>query len=100
MKPGTVIIDLAASTGGNCELTKNGEVVEHDGVSIVGNSNYPSEMPNDASRMFGKNLLNFLNLVINEEGNMNLNFEDDIVQGTCITHNNEIINERIKEFIK
>lgn len=100
MKPGTVIIDLAASTGGNCELTKNGEVVEHNGVSIVGNSNYPSEMPNDASRMFGKNLLNFLNLLIGEEGNLNLNFEDDIVQGTCITHNNEIINERIKEFIK
>ena len=100
MKPGTVIIDLAASTGGNCELTKNGEVVDHNGVKIVGNSNYPSELPTDASRMFGKNILNFLKLIINEEGKLNLNFEDDLVKGTCLTHNKEYINERVKKFIK
>ena len=100
MKPGSVIIDLAASTGGNCELTKNGEVVDHKGVKIVGNSNYPSELPNDASRMFGKNILNFLKLIINEEGKLNLNFEDDLVKGTCLTHNKEYINERVKEYIK
>jgi H+-translocating NAD(P) transhydrogenase subunit alpha len=98
MEAGSVIIDLAASTGGNCELTKNNEVIVHKQVTIVGNSNYPSEMPADASLMFGKNIINFLKLIIDEEGNMNLNFEDDIVQGTCVTHNKEIVNQAIKEF--
>jgi len=98
MKPGSVIIDLAASTGGNCELTKNKEVIIHKQITIVGNSDYPSEMPYDASLMFGKNILNFLKLIIDKEGNLNLNFNDDIVQGTCVTHNKEIINQRIKEF--
>ena len=100
MKAGSIIIDLAASTGGNCELTKNNEVVDHRGVSIFGNSNYPSEMPADASRMFGKNLTNFLKLIIDEEGRLNLNFEDELVSGTCVTHEKKIIHERVKETIK
>jgi len=100
MLPGSVIIDLAASTGGNCELTKNNEVVVYNQVSIVGNSNYPSEMPSDASRMFGKNMLNFFKLILNEAGTLNLNFEDDLIKGTCITHNKEVVNERVKNFIK
>lgn len=100
MKPGSVIIDLAASTGGNCELTKdNATVVEH-GVTIIGESNYPSQMPADASKMFGKNILNFLELLINEEGVFNLNFGDDIIKGTCITHQGEIVNERVKSVIQ
>ena len=77
MAPGSVVIDLAASTGGNCELTKNNEVVVADGVTIVGESNYPSGMPKHASQMFGKNMLNFLKLIIGEEGALNLNWEDD-----------------------
>ena len=100
MKPGSVIIDLAASTGGNCELTKNDEVVDYNGVSIVGQSNYPAQKPIDASRMFGKNVLNFMKLMIGEEGELNLNFEDDIVKGTCITHAKEIYNERVKSVIE
>ncbi|WP_321996360.1 Re/Si-specific NAD(P)(+) transhydrogenase subunit alpha [Draconibacterium orientale] len=100
MKPGSVIIDLAASTGGNCELTKNDEVVEYKGVSIIGQSNYPAQKPVDASRMFGKNVLNFMKLIIGEEGELNLNFEDDIVKGTCITHAKEIYNERVKSVIE
>ncbi|MDX8340360.1 Re/Si-specific NAD(P)(+) transhydrogenase subunit alpha [Draconibacterium sp. IB214405] len=100
MKPGSVIIDLAASTGGNCELTKNDEVVVHNGVSIIGQSNYPAQKPIDASRMFGKNVLNFMKLMIGEEGELNLNFEDDIVKGTCITHAKEIYNERVKSVIE
>ncbi len=100
MKPGSVIIDLAASTGGNCELTKNDETIEHNGVSIIGQSNYPAQMPVDASRMFGKNVLNFMKLIIGEEGQLNLNFEDDIVKGTCITHAKEIYNERVKSVIE
>nr|WP_320021639.1 NAD(P) transhydrogenase subunit alpha [uncultured Draconibacterium sp.] len=100
MKPGSVIIDLAASTGGNCELTKNDEIVEYKGVSIIGQSNYPAQKPVDASRMFGKNVLNFMKLMIGEEGKLNLNFEDDIVKGTCITHAKEIYNERVKSVIE
>jgi len=100
MKPGSVIIDLAASTGGNCELTKNNEVIVHNGITIVGESNYPSQMPIDASRMFGKNLFNFLKLIMDEEGKLHLNFEDDIVKGTCITHQGEIFNERVKSVIE
>ena len=100
MKPGSVIIDLAASTGGNCELTKNDETVVHKGVSIIGQSNYPAQKPVDASRMFGKNVLNFMKLIIGEEGALNLNFEDDIVKGTCITHAKELYNERVKSVIE
>ena len=100
MKPGSVIIDLAASTGGNCELTKNDETVVHNDVTIIGQSNYPAQKPVDASRMFGKNVLNFMKLVIGEEGELNLNFEDDIVKGTCITHGGEVYNERVKSVIE
>jgi len=100
MKPGSVIIDLAASTGGNCELTENDKTIQHKRVTIVGESNYPSQMPVDASRMFGKNVLNFLKLIIGEEGALNLNFDDDIVKGTCITNEGELYNERVKSVIE
>lgn len=100
MKPGSVIIDLAASTGGNCELTKNDKTIVYNEVTIVGQSNYPAQMAVDASRMFGKNVLNFMKLIIGEEGALNLNFEDGIVKGTCITHNKEVYNERVKSLIE
>jgi H+-translocating NAD(P) transhydrogenase subunit alpha len=100
MKPGSVIIDMAASSGGNCELSKNNETVVHNGVTIIGQSNYPAHMPLDASRMFGKNVMNFLALIITKEGELNLNFEDDIVKGTCITHDGELYNERVKSIIE
>jgi len=99
MKPGSVIIDIAAATGGNTELTKNDETVVYSGVSIVGNSNLPATMPSDASKMYGKNILNFLQLMISKEGTFNLNFEDDLVLGTCVAHNGELTNTRIKELI-
>ncbi len=99
MNPGSVIIDLAASTGGNCELTKNNETIFHKGVTIIGQSNYPAQMPIDASRMFGKNVLNFIKLIIDENGNLNLNFEDDIIKGACITHQGEVYNQRVKSVI-
>lgn len=97
MKAGSVIVDLAASTGGNCELTKDNETIVVKGVTIIGNSYLPSTVPADASKMFGKNVFNFLKLIIDKEGNLNLNFEDDIVKGTCVTHSKEVINERVKE---
>lgn len=96
MKPGSVIVDLAASTGGNCELTENGKTIQVNGVTIIGDSNLQASMPYDASKMFGKNILNYIKLIIDKEGNINLNFEDDLVTGTCIAHNGEIKNERVK----
>ena len=99
MKDGSVIVDLAASSGGNCELTENDAVVVRHGVSIIGDSNLPGKMSVDASFMYGKNMINFLKLIIDEEGNMNLNWEDDIVAGTCITHEGAIKNERIQKVL-
>ena len=99
MKTGSVIIDLAAATGGNTELTKNNETVNHHGVSIVGNSNLPAAMPSDASKLYGKNILNFLQLIIDKEGKLNLNFDDDLVRGTCIAHGGEISNERVRSLL-
>ena len=96
MKPGSVIIDLAASTGGNCELTKDNETTVHQGVKIIGNSQFPTDMPTDASRMYGKNMINFLKLIITKEGALNLNWDDDIVKGTAVTHGKEIVHERVK----
>ena len=99
MKNGSVIMDLAAATGGNTALTKNDETILHNGVSIVGNSNLPGTMPSDASKLYGKNILNFLQLIIGKEGQLNLNFEDDLVKGTCIVHNKAITNERVKALL-
>ena len=95
MKNGSVIIDLAAATGGNTELTKNDETVIQQGVSIVGASRMPSTMPSDASKLYGKNVLNFLQLII-KDGALNLNFDDELVKGTCIAHAKIITNERVK----
>ena len=95
MKNGSVIIDLAAATGGNTDNTKNDETVIHNGVTIVGNSRLAGTMPSDASKLYGKNILNFLQLMINKEGAFNLNFEDDLVKGTCVVHGGAITNERV-----
>ena len=99
MRHGSLIIDLASATGGNTPFTKNNETTTHNGVTIFGNSNLPSGMPYDASKMYGKNILNFLNLIINKEGNINLNWEDDLVKGTCISHNGEVVNDRVKALV-
>lgn len=96
MAAGSVIIDLAASTGGNCELTENDKTVIHNDVKIIGESNLPSAMPSDASKMYGNNVFNFLKLLFDEEGNYKLDMEDEIIRGTCLTHEGEVINERIK----
>jgi NAD(P) transhydrogenase subunit alpha len=99
MKSGSVIIDVAAATGGNTSLTVNNETVVYNGVSIVGNSVLPAAMPSDASKLFGKNIINFLQLIIDKEGNLNLNFEDDLVKGTCVAHAGVVTNERLKALI-
>jgi len=100
MKPGSVVIDLAASTGGNVFGVKNNATVKLHGVTLVGNSQLASDIPWDASKMYGKNVLNFLQLIIGKEGQLTLNFEDDIVKGCCITHEGGVVNPRISELIK
>ena len=95
MKNGSVIIDIAAATGGNTPFTKNDETVIVNGVSIIGNSNLAADMPSDASKLYGKNILNFLQLIISKEGEINLNFDDDLVKGTCVAHGGNITNERV-----
>jgi NAD(P) transhydrogenase subunit alpha len=91
MRNGSVIIDIAAATGGNTPVTKNNETVNYNGVSIVGNSNLPATMPSDSSKLYSKNILSFLSLIINKEGLLHLNWDDDLVKGSCITYNGEVV---------
>jgi NAD(P) transhydrogenase subunit alpha len=91
MNAGTVIVDLAAETGGNCELTKAGEIVlTENGVRINGPVNVPSMVPNDASRLYSRNVSALLDLLIDKEGNANLNFDDEIIAAMCVTHGGEV----------
>jgi len=94
MQPGSVIVDVAAESGGNCELTVAGEIVVENGVKVVGPRNLPSRMPAPASQLYAKNLENLLGLLVSEEGELKLDFEDEIVAGACITHEGEIRSER------
>jgi NAD(P) transhydrogenase subunit alpha len=96
MKKGALIVDLAAATGGNTELTRNDETVLKDGVRIIGNSNLAATMPADASRLYGRNLLNFLQLIIDKESKINLNYHDDLVNGSCISRDGEVVNEKLR----
>ena len=90
---------LAAGTGGNTAKTINNQTIQYNGVTIVGNSNLASQMPSDASKLYGKNILNFLQLIVTKEGAINLNFGDDLVMGTCITHNGEVTHNWVKSLI-
>jgi H+-translocating NAD(P) transhydrogenase subunit alpha len=99
MKPGSVIVDLAAETGGNCELTEPGEtVVKHD-VTITGPLNLPSSMPDHASQLYSKNVQNLVELMVSEEGELKLDFEDEIIAGACITRDGEIVHEGAREAV-
>lgn len=88
MKAGSVIVDLAASTGGNCRLSKDGEVVRHRGVTIIGNSNLPEEMPEDASSLFSNNVLNLLQFLV-KDGQLDLNPEHEIIAGSLIARSSK-----------
>jgi len=96
MRLGSVIIDLAAATGGNTPHTLNNQTVQINGITIIGNSNLAATVPSDASRLYAKNVTNFIALIADKEGNLNLNFEDDLVKGCCITHENAIVHDRLK----
>jgi NAD(P) transhydrogenase subunit alpha len=97
MHPGSVIVDLAAETGGNCELTKAGETVQENGVRVIGAKDLPSEMAEHASQLYSKNVQNLLELLAGEDGSLNVNFDDEIIAGACITHAGEIKNEGAKK---
>jgi len=94
-----VIIDLASVTGGNTELTENDKTIMHQGVTIIGNSALAATASSDASKLYSKNVLNFSKLIINKEGGVDLNFADDIVKGTCITHDGKVVNERVATLV-
>jgi len=97
MKPGSVIVDLAAETGGNCELTEAGQtVVKHD-VTIAGPLNLAAEMPDHASQLYARNVQSLLGLMVGEEKQLELNFEDEIIAGACITRDGQIVHEGAKQ---
>jgi NAD(P) transhydrogenase subunit alpha len=94
MAPGSVVIDLAADSGGNAEPSKPGETVLVDGVKVIGPANLVSDMAADASQLYAKNLENLLGLLVDEEGQLKIDFEDDIVDAACIAHDGQIRGER------
>ncbi|MGZ4816057.1 MAG: NAD(P) transhydrogenase subunit alpha, partial [Terriglobales bacterium] len=97
MAPGSVIVDLAAERGGNCELTKPEEVVMVNGVHIVGTINLASSVPYHASQMYARNLTTFLTHLV-KEGNLTIRTDDEITRETLVTQNGEIVNERVRQF--
>ncbi|GAB4224961.1 MAG: Re/Si-specific NAD(P)(+) transhydrogenase subunit alpha [Kiloniellaceae bacterium] len=93
MKPGSVIVDLAVETGGNCELSEPGKVVDHNGVKIVGYVNVPSRLAADASALYARNIYNFIELLVDkEEKKLAVNWEDQIVSETCIIRDGKLVH--------
>ena len=99
MKPGSVIVDLAAEQGGNCACTAPGKDIVYQGVTIIGPINLPSSMPIHASQLYAKNIAALMQLVVKDKA-LNVNFADDIVDAACITYNGEIRNQRIKDALQ
>ncbi len=97
MAPGSVIVDLAAERGGNCELSKAGETIAAHGVTIIGKVNFASTVANHASQMYARNIAAFLQLLV-KDGKLQLNLNDDIIQSTLLTHAGEVVNPRVREF--
>jgi len=98
MSPGSVVIDLAAERGGNCEITEPGKTVVKHGVTLVGELNLPSTVPFHASQMYSNNIVNFLKLMIND-GALDATVDDDIVQGATVTRDGEIVNELVRSVL-
>jgi NAD(P) transhydrogenase subunit alpha len=96
MRTGSVIVDLAAEAGGNCELTEPGEIAVREGVTIVGTLNLPSTMPLHASQMYARNITNLLTLIVSD-GELALDFDDEIVADACITHDGRIVSRLLQE---
>ncbi|MBI2180178.1 MAG: Re/Si-specific NAD(P)(+) transhydrogenase subunit alpha [Deltaproteobacteria bacterium] len=98
IRRGSVIVDLAAETGGNCELTRPGETVEVNGVSVMGPVNLPSTVPHHASQMYARNIAAFLQLLA-KDGELHLNLEDQIIRRTLLTHNKEVVSPLVRELL-
>jgi len=98
MRAGSVIVDLAAETGGNVELTQAGQEVDVDGVTIIGTRNIASTMPQTTSQLYARNVANLL-LHLVKDGAISLDFEDEITKAACVTHGGEIVNERAKQMV-
>lgn len=98
MAPGSVIVDLAAERGGNCEVTKAGETYCHNGVTVLGPCNLPSDVPVHASEMFSKNIVTFLQLLITD-GQLKIDTEDEIIRDTLLTRGREVVNNRVRELL-
>jgi NAD(P) transhydrogenase subunit alpha len=98
MKPGSVIVDLAADQGGNCEGSEAGKTVFKGGVTLIGEANLPSTVPFHASQMYGKNIQTLVQFLV-KDGAMTLDFEDDIVASACVTHGGEVRNQRVKDLL-
>jgi NAD(P) transhydrogenase subunit alpha len=100
MKAGSVIVDLAGESGGNCELTEPGEVVVRHDVTIVSPLNLPASMPEHSSALYARNVQSLLELLVDDEGELKLNFDDEIVAGACITRDGEIVHAGAKKAVE
>lgn len=98
MTPGSVIVDLAAERGGNCELTRPGETIVTDGVTILGPTNLPAEVPQDASQMYAKNVATFL-LHLAKDGQLAINLDDEITRETLLARDGEVVHPRVRELL-
>jgi NAD(P) transhydrogenase subunit alpha len=94
MKRGSIIVDLAGSTGGNCALSEADETVEREGVTIVAPTNLPATVPVHASQLYSRNITSFLSLLI-KDGQLQIDLKDDVVGPSCVTHNGEVVNQRV-----
>lgn len=99
MKPGSVVLDMAVEFGGNCEISENGKTVVKHGVTIIGEPNLPSLVPTNSSDVYAKNILALLDH-ISKDGNVAYNFEDEIVKGSVMCYNGDVVNERVKSLMK
>lgn len=99
MRPGSVVLDMAVEFGGNCEISELGKTVVKHGVTIIGEPNLPSLVPQHSSEMYAKNLFGFL-IYVSKDGKVELDLGNEIVKGSLITYNGEVVNQRVKELIK
>ena len=99
MQLGSVIVDLAAESGGNCELTEPGNTVQHNGVTIIGITNVPGTIPFHASQVYANNVANLLRLLITKEGQLKIDTADEVIAGALVTHEGKIVHPRVKEMV-
>ncbi|MBN1543518.1 NAD(P)(+) transhydrogenase (Re/Si-specific) subunit alpha, partial [candidate division KSB1 bacterium] len=98
MRPGAVVLDMAVEQGGNCELTESGKTIDHNGVTLIGPVNLPGDMAIHTSQMYARNLAAFLNLLV-KDGALHLNFDDEIIRTSCITHDGKIVQEQVQSML-